>query len=53
MMDYDQQDGHLAGKVDELAASLHATTDVLSTADRMLGHYRDLNREQDFEIARV
>ncbi len=48
-----QPEDKLVGKVDELAASLHATTDVLSTADRMLGHYRDLNREQDAEISRV
>ncbi len=48
-----QPEEKLVGKVDELAASLHATTDVLSTADRMLGHYRDLNREQDAEISRV
>eukprot|EP00794_Sanderia_malayensis_P017608 gene17608-19361_t len=47
------EEDRIVGKVDELAASLHATTDVLSTADRMLGHYRDMNREQDIEIARL
>ena len=47
------KDERLINKVDELAASLHATSEVLSTADNMLEHYRDLNREQDVEIARV
>lgn len=40
-------------KVEDLAASLQATTEVLSTADRMLEHYRDINVEQDEEIAKV
>eukprot|EP00795_Rhopilema_esculentum_P013310 gene13310-4154_t len=47
------KDERLINKVDELAASLHATSEVLSTADNMLEHYRDLNREQDVEIARL
>lgn len=45
--------GVVADKVDDLAASLQATTEVLSTADRMLEHYRDINVEQDEEIAKV
>ncbi|XP_032240279.2 centrosomal protein of 128 kDa isoform X2 [Nematostella vectensis] len=40
-------------KVDDLAASLQATSEVLSTADRMLEHYRDLNIEQDDEINKL
>lgn len=44
---------HVADKVDDLAASLHATSEVLSTADRMLEHYRDINVEQDEEIIKV
>lgn len=40
-------------KVEDLAASLQATTEVLSTADRMLEHYRDINVEQDEEIAKL
>ena len=44
---------HVAEKVEDLAASLQATTEVLSTADRMLEHYRDINVEQDEEIAKV
>ena len=47
------RDERLIDKVDELAASLNATTEVLSTADHMLDHYRDLNKDQDIEIARV
>ena len=43
----------MAEKVEDLAASLQATTEVLSTADRMLEHYRDINVEQDEEIAKV
>ena len=43
----------VADKVEDLAASLQATTEVLSTADRMLEHYRDINVEQDEEIAKV
>ncbi|XP_068688723.1 centrosomal protein of 128 kDa-like isoform X3 [Montipora foliosa] len=45
--------GVVADKVDDLAASLQATTEVLSTADRMLEHYRDINVEQDEEIAKL
>lgn len=45
--------GVVADKVEDLAASLQATTEVLSTADRMLDHYRDINVEQDEEIAKV
>ena len=45
--------GVVAEKVEDLAASLQATTEVLSTADRMLEHYRDINVEQDEEIAKV
>ena len=44
---------HVADKVEDLAASLHATSEVLSTADRMLEHYRDINVEQDDEIVKV
>lgn len=43
----------MVDKVEDLAASLQATTEVLSTADRMLEHYRDINVEQDEEIAKV
>jgi len=45
--------GVVADKVEDLAASLQATTEVLSTADRMLEHYRDINVEQDEEIAKL
>ncbi|XP_020626136.1 centrosomal protein of 128 kDa-like isoform X4 [Orbicella faveolata] len=45
--------GVVAEKVEDLAASLQATTEVLSTADRMLEHYRDINVEQDEEIAKL
>ena len=45
--------GMVVDKVEDLAASLQATTEVLSTADRMLEHYRDINVEQDEEIAKV
>ena len=45
--------GVVAEKVEDLAASLQATTEVLSTADRMLEHYRDINVEQDEEIGKV
>jgi len=44
---------HVADKVEDLAASLQATSEVLSTADRMLEHYRDINVEQDEEIVKV
>lgn len=47
------KDERLVNKVDELAASLHATSEVLTTADHMLEQYRDMNKEQDAEIARV
>lgn len=47
------KDDRLVNKVDELAASLNVTSEVLTTADHMLEHYRDLNKEQDAEIARV
>ncbi|XP_073230611.1 uncharacterized protein [Porites lutea] len=45
--------GMVVDKVEDLAASLQATTEVLSTADRMLEHYRDINVEQDEEIAKL
>ena len=44
---------NIAEKVEGLASSLSATTDVLSTAERMMDHYRDLNRDQEREIALV
>ena len=47
------ENGHVAKRVEDLAASLQATSEVLSTADRMLEHYRDINVEQDDEIAKV
>ena len=47
------KDDRLINKVDELAASLNVTSEVLTTADHMIEHYRDLNKEQDAEIARV
>ena len=43
----------LANKISDLTESLCRTTDVLSSADRMIDHYRDLNREHEHEIARV
>lgn len=47
------ESGHVAERVEDLAASLQATSEVLSTADRMLEHYRDINVEQDDEITKV
>lgn len=46
-------DDTIEQKVTDLTQSLYRTTDVLSSADRMIDHYRDLNREQEHEIARV
>ena len=46
-------DDTIERKVTDLTQSLYRTTDVLSSADRMIDHYRDLNREQEHEIARV
>lgn len=43
----------LANKISDLTESLHRTTDVLSSADRMIDHYKDLNCEHEHEIARV
>ena len=53
MASRNQNDILLADKIEDLTHSLHRTTDVLSTADRMLDHYRNLNQEQEHEIARV
>lgn len=47
------RENYIVDKLDDLTSSLHRTTDVLSSADRMIDHYRDLNREQEHEIARV
>ena len=49
----DDTNGLITQKVTDLTESLYRTTDVLSSADRMIDHYRDLNREQEHEIARV
>lgn len=43
----------LGEKVQDLTSSLRATSEVLSTADRMLEHYRCINDDQDEEIRRV
>ena len=40
-------------KVQDLTTSLRATSEVLTTADRMLEHYRSINNDQDEEIRRV
>jgi hypothetical protein len=40
-------------KVQDLTTSLRATSEVLTTADRMLEHYRSINNDQDEEIKRV
>lgn len=40
-------------KVQDLTTSLRATSEVLTTADRMLEHYRNINTDQDEEIRRV
>ena len=40
-------------KVQDLTSSLKATSEVLSTADRMLEHYRYINDDQDEEIRKV
>ena len=53
MDDTNDANGLIEQKVTDLTESLYRTTDVLSTADRMIDHYRDLNREQEHEIARV
>ncbi|XP_057303242.1 kinectin-like isoform X1 [Hydractinia symbiolongicarpus] len=47
------RENYIVDKLDDLTSSLHRTTDVLSSADRMIDHYRDLNREQEHEIARL
>jgi len=43
----------ITNKIEELTGSLNRTTDVLSTADRMIDHYKDLNKEQEYEITRL
>ena len=48
MLDDDARD-----KVQDLTTSLRATSEVLTTADRMLEHYRSVNNDQDDEIRRV
>jgi hypothetical protein len=48
MLDDDARD-----KVQDLTTSLRATSEVLTTADRMLEHYRNINNDQDEEIRRV
>jgi hypothetical protein len=48
-----EHDEGISEKITDLTESLYRTTDVLSSADRMIDHYRDLNREQEHEIARV
>ena len=45
--------GEVTDRISDLTESLNRTTEILSTADRMMDHYRNLNREQEFEIARV
>ena len=40
-------------KIDDLTESLTRTTDVLSSADRMIDHYRNLNCEQEYVIAKL
>ena len=40
-------------KVQDLTTSLRATAEVLTTADRMLEHYRNINTDQDEEIRKV
>lgn len=47
------KDEDLAHKISDLTESLTRTTDVLSSADRMIDHYRDLNSEHEHVIARV
>lgn len=49
----DDRQNAFASKLNDLTYSLNLTTDVLSTADRMIDHYKDRNREQENEIARV
>ena len=49
----DNTNEFIAQKVTDLTDSLYRTTDVLTSADRMIDHYRDLNREQEHEIAKV
>ena len=46
-------EGRMSEKISDLTESLYRTTDVLSSADRMIDHYRGLNKEQEHEIARV
>ena len=46
-------DGDAHDKVEELTTSLKATSEVLTTADRMLEHYKQINTDQDDEIQRV
>ncbi|XP_065656560.1 trichohyalin isoform X2 [Hydra vulgaris] len=45
--------GDVTDRIGDLTESLNRTTEILSTADRMMDHYRNLNREQEFEIARL
>ena len=40
-------------KIEDLTQSLSRTSDVLSTADRMIDHYRNLNTEQEYVIAKL
>lgn len=49
----DDHQNAFASKLNDLTYSLNRTTDVLSTADRMIDHYKDQNREQESEITRV
>ena len=49
----DDHQNAFASKLNDLTYSLNRTTDVLSTADHMIDHYKDQNREQENEIARV
>ena len=46
-------DDDARNKVQDLTASLRATSEVLTTADRMLEHYRSINNDQDEEIRKV
>ena len=41
------------GELQDMTSSLRASSEVLSTADRMLDHYRSINEDQDEEIRRV
>jgi hypothetical protein len=46
-------DNDARDKVQDLTTSLRATSEVLTTADRMLEHYRSINNDQDEEIKKV